>query len=182
MSEGINLIAAVSLNGVIGNSETNAMPWHLPSDLRRFRETTFNRTVLMGFNTYESIGRPLKSRKNIVITGHPSRAARVLSGGVDVVYSSVYQAAKNERHGFFAIGGAGVYSEALSFSPNRMYITVVNEECDGDVKFPIVGKRFLQDSLTVAKTGDVYFKEEESEWFLENGVQFKFVVFKLKDE
>jgi dihydrofolate reductase len=182
MPRNINLIAAVSLNGVIGDSTTNAMPWHLQSDLKRFREVTFNETVLMGFNTYESIGHPLKNRKNIVITTNSSRAERVLLEGVDAVYTSLMQAAKNESRGFFAIGGERIYAETLNLNPHRMYITVVNKEFSGDVRFPIPGHRFLHDSISVAKTGATYVKVDESLWHTENDIQFKFVTFEIKYE
>ncbi len=66
-----NVIAAVSLNGVIGDSEQNVIPWHIPADLKYFKSVTNNKTVVMGSKTFYSIGKPLKDRHNVVI----SRAA-----------------------------------------------------------------------------------------------------------
>jgi len=174
----IKLIAAVSLNGVIGDSAQNHIPWYLPSDLKYFKNTTFSHTVVMGVKTYKSIGRPLPNRKNVVITRNPETAKWLYEEGVDEVYASVHEAAKNEWHDFFSIGGQMIYDETMKMRPSRMYVTVVKAEITGDVRFPINGSRFLEDKI-VLQNGDTYNKESETDWLRENDLDFKHTVFKF---
>jgi dihydrofolate reductase len=175
----ISVIAAVSLNGIIGDSKLNTMPWYLPSDLNYFKKVTFGEVVVMGVNTYDSIGKPLKSRRNVVITRNKETAQRVLSEGVDETYSSISEATRNESRGFFVIGGQMMYEEALRLNASTLYVTVVNATVEGDVRFPINGKRFLDDKV-VLQNGQIYVKDLETEWYTENGLEFKHTVFKIK--
>lgn len=175
----IKLIAAVSLNGVIGDSKQNHIPWYLPSDLRYFKNVTTAHTVVMGVNTYKSIGKPLPNRKNVVITRNAETAKWLYKAGVDEVYTSVYEAAKNEWSDFFAIGGQMIYDETMKMRPRKMYITVVKEDIAGDVRFPINGSRFLEDKV-VLQNGDTYNREYETDWVRENDLDFKFTIFNFK--
>lgn len=174
----INLIAAVSLNGVIGDSSLNHIPWYLPSDLKYFKNVTFSHTVVMGVKTYRSIGRPLPNRKNVVITRNKETADQLLADGVDATYSSVHEAEKSEWSDFFAIGGQMIYEETIKMRPRKMYITVVGAHINGDVRFPINGSRFLEDRL-ILQNGDVYTKDSETDWDHENGLDFKHTIFKI---
>lgn len=134
MAKGIEmrlaLIAAVSRNGVIGHD--NKLLWHLPEDLKFFRQTTLGCPILMGRKTYESIGRPLPGRRNVVI----SRNAEWIAPGVEVATS--LPAALTLLHDateVFVIGGAQVYAEALPYA-DELFLTEVDKDFQGDVRFP----------------------------------------------
>ena len=130
------LVAAVGENGVIGRD--GALPWRMKSDMQHFRRLTLNRPVVMGRKTYESIGKPLEDRTNIVITRDPSFAP----DGVVVANSlpAAMQIARADarRRGADAIaiiGGSGVFAESLPLA-DRLEITLVHASPPGDVFFP----------------------------------------------
>lgn len=126
----VSLIAAVAENGVIGSG--NRLPWRLPADLRRFKELTLGHTVIMGRKTLESIGRPLPSRRNIVVTGRPSLGI----SGVEIA-RSIEEALKlcdGERE-VFVIGGARIYAEAFRYV-SRIHLTRIHRSIPGDTHFP----------------------------------------------
>lgn len=117
-------------NGVIGRD--NAMPWHLPADLKRFKTLTLGKPILMGRRTYDSIGRPLPGRDNLVLT----RARDWRAEGVTVVHSvdeALQRAASSAE--LVVIGGAQVYQLALPLA-RRIYLTHVLADVDGDTFFP----------------------------------------------
>lgn len=124
------LIAAVADGGVIGRA--NTLPWYLPADLRRFKQLTSGHTVIMGRKTYESMGRPLPNRKNLVITG--SKDFR--PAGVTLVRSmeDALKLAKDDGD-VFVIGGARVFEAALPVG-DRLELTRVHAAIAGDVYFP----------------------------------------------
>ena len=172
-----NLIAAVSLNGVIGDSATNSIPWFLPSDLKYFKQVTLEQTVVMGSRTFHSIGKPLPKRRNVVITRNALEGRRMLNEyHIDETYESFAEAAKYERGDFFVIGGQHIYGEALRFYPHKLYITIVKREIEGDVRFPIEGRRFLDDVVHVSDTVK-YHCVKRSEWMSENDIDFQFTIF-----
>ena len=173
-----NVIAAVAMNGVIGSSTSNAMPWHLPADLRHFKETTKGSTVVMGSKTFASIGKILPNRKNVVITRSFDLARKMLDvDRVHETYVDFESALKCEHDGFFAIGGGRIYREAFSFQPVQLFITIVATDAEGDVVFPIAGREFVHDSV---KIGDsLYECAERSDWMSENGHSFQFTKFVL---
>ncbi|MEI2646528.1 MAG: type 3 dihydrofolate reductase, partial [Candidatus Competibacter sp.] len=124
------LIAALARNRVIGRN--NALPWHLPADLRFFKQTTMGKPLLLGRRTWESIGRPLPGRRMIVLTGDPTYRAE----GCAVAHSlrealSLLGAASE----IMVIGGAGLFEQTLPLA-ERMYLTRVEAEIPGDVWFP----------------------------------------------
>jgi dihydrofolate reductase len=126
----ISLIVAMAQNGVIGRA--NALPWRLPEDLRRFRAFTLGKPVLMGRKTFESIGRPLPGRINLVLTRDRGWGA----AGVIVVHSveeALVQAGASEE--LVAIGGAEIYRLVLPFA-RRIYLTHVHADVPGDTYFP----------------------------------------------
>lgn len=124
------LIAALARNRVIGRD--NRLPWHLPDDLRHFKALTLGHPVLMGRKTYESIGRPLPGRVNIVVTRQPGWQA----AGVQVAHSlaeALAQAADATQ--VFVIGGATLYVEALPLA-DVLYLTEIEQDVNGDSSFP----------------------------------------------
>jgi dihydrofolate reductase len=126
----ISIIAAVARNGVIGRR--NRMPWHLPEDLKRFRQLTLGHAVIMGRRTFESIGKPLAGRNNIVITRSPDWTA----SGCHAAHSiEAALAAPREREDAFVIGGAEIYALALPFA-FRLYMTEIEHDFEGDAFFP----------------------------------------------
>lgn len=126
----ISIIVAVAKNGVIGDK--NTLLWHLREDMIHFRTTTSGHPVVMGRKTYDSIGRPLPKRTNVVIT----RDTNLAIEGCTVVHSleeAVAMFDKNEE--VFIIGGAQIYAQALAIA-DRIYLTVIDKEYEGDTSFP----------------------------------------------
>jgi len=126
---------AVAENLVIGKD--NDLPWHLPEDLKHFKELTLGKTVLMGRKTFESIlkrlGKPLPNRKNVIISRQKDYKA---PEGV-LVFSSLDEAIKSLQEDIYIIGGAEIYKLALPLA-NLMYITHVHENYLGDAFFPAI--------------------------------------------
>ena len=124
------MIVAHANNRIIGKD--NDMPWHLPADLAYFKKTTLGKPVVMGRKTYESIGRPLPGRKNIVI----SRDENYKADGITAV-TSVEQALKQagDVEEVMVIGGGAIYQHCLQ-AAERLYITHINAEIEGDTQFP----------------------------------------------
>lgn len=137
----ISLIAAVARNGVIGLE--NRLPWRLPEDLAHFKATTLGHPVVMGRKTFESLGRPLPGRHNVVVTREPGRlAASLLEGsypmGTSVQAVSSIQEALDAAGGaleVFFVGGADLYAQILPLA-DRLYLTEVDIAPDGDARFP----------------------------------------------
>ncbi|HYB32935.1 MAG TPA: type 3 dihydrofolate reductase [Steroidobacteraceae bacterium] len=126
----VSLIVAMAQNGVIGRG--NALPWRLPEDLKRFRAFTLGKPILMGRKTFESLGRPLPGRANLVLT----RDRGWFSHGVIVVHSveeALAQAGASDE--LVAIGGAEIYRLVLPFA-RRIYLTHVHADVPGDTFFP----------------------------------------------
>lgn len=130
----VSLIAAVAANGVIGRR--GALPWRLPADLRRFRRLTDGHHLIVGRATWESVGRPLPGRTFVVVTGRPEDAA----AGAAVVRSleAGIRLARDAGDGEpFVAGGAGIYREALERGlVDRLYLTRIHREYEGDTRFP----------------------------------------------
>jgi len=126
----ICLIAALAANRVIGKN--NALPWHLPADLKRFKALTMGHPVVMGRKTYESIGRPLPGRRNLVITRNRGYSAP----GCEVVHSfDAAIAACRDAQEIFVIGGAELYRESLPRA-HCLELTEIRAEIEGDATFP----------------------------------------------
>lgn len=126
------MIAAMSQNRVIGVE--NRLPWRIPEDLKRFKEITLGHPVIMGRNTFESIGRPLPGRKNIVLTRQP----HLQLSGVDVVSTldqAINLAKDTQAREIFIIGGAQIYQLGLSRC-KKLYLTIIEQEIQGDAFFP----------------------------------------------
>lgn len=126
----LSLIVAMSLNHVIGHA--NRLPWHLPADLRFFKRMTLGKPIVMGRRTFESIGRPLPDRINIVVTRRQDYRAE----GCQVVHSLPEALAIAEPAAeIMLIGGASLYALALERA-ERIYLTLVAVELEGDTWFP----------------------------------------------
>ncbi len=125
----ISLIVAIDKNRLIGNGEQ--IPWYLPADFAYFKEMTMGKPIIMGRTTFESIGKPLPGRKNIVLT-----RGDFAHEGVEVSHTlnEALDSVKDEQE-VFVIGGAQVYREAFPRA-DKLYITFVEGEFEGDIFFP----------------------------------------------
>ncbi|UMO86964.1 type 3 dihydrofolate reductase [Pectobacterium sp. PL64] len=125
----ISLIAALAVDRVIGME--NAMPWHLPADLAWFKRNTLNKPIIMGRNTFRSIGQPLPGRLNIVVSNHPGDDDRVTwVSSLDAAL-----AAAGDVEEVMVIGGGSIYQQMLA-QANRLYLTHIDAEVEGDTHFP----------------------------------------------
>ena len=124
----LSVIAAVARNGAIGKD--NTLLWRLPEDLQFFKRTTMGRPVIMGRKTYESIGRPLPGRRNIVVTRSPDWRA----DGVEAA-PSLQAALELGGPDAFVIGGGELYAQALPLA-DRLVLTEIDQDFDGDTHFP----------------------------------------------
>lgn len=130
MAPRISLIAAMTADRVIGKD--NRMPWDLPEDLKHFRSLTLDKTVIMGRKTWESLGRPLPRRRNLVV----SRRLTAPPPGTEL-FSSPHEAleAAGGEEEVFIIGGAEIYRQTLDRA-DRLYISRVDGSYEGDTWFP----------------------------------------------
>lgn len=130
----LSIISAMDNNRLIGKN--NALPWHLPEDLAFFKKQTMNKPIIMGRKTYESIGRPLPGRTNIVI----SQNTQLKIEGCVVLNSieSVLSYCENDTE-IMLIGGASLYQQWLNYA-DQMYITKIHQDFDGDAWFPEYNK------------------------------------------
>ncbi|MDA8621604.1 type 3 dihydrofolate reductase [Psychrosphaera sp.] len=126
----ISLIAAMAKNRIIGKD--NDMPWHMPADLKHFKKVTLGKPVIMGRKTFESIGRPLPGRQNIVVTRNTSWGHE----GV-IVASNTDEALKlvSDVEEVMIIGGGNIYNQFLP-QADYLYLTFIDLEVDGDTQFP----------------------------------------------
>ncbi|MDQ1085921.1 dihydrofolate reductase [Siphonobacter sp. SORGH_AS_1065] len=123
----VHLVVAVAENGAIGKD--NQLIWHLPDDLKQFKKITSGHTIVMGRKTYESIGKPLPNRTNVIITRNPAYQAE----GCLVVTS--LQEAMEKDTDIYVIGGAEIYAQALP-ATDVIHLTEVHIAVDGDAFFP----------------------------------------------
>jgi dihydrofolate reductase len=146
----ISLIAAVSENGVIGVD--NKLPWYIPEDLKRFKELTSGKTVIMGRKTYDSIGKPLPNRLNIVV----SRNKDLHIDGclvVDSIVNAIRKAGTDKD--IFIIGGGEIYKKSVRFA-RRIYLTKVHETVEGDTTFPEIDMDCWVEKENIEKDGFTY--------------------------
>ena len=129
----ISLIAAIGKNGEIGKN--NKLIWHLKEDMQYFRKTTMNHPVIMGYNTYKSIGRALPNRLNIVVT--KNNKDKITDKSI-LVYDDLNKLIKDlkDEEEYFVIGGSSIYQEFYDIA-NKMYLTEINaEDRNADSYFP----------------------------------------------
>ncbi|GEA50480.1 dihydrofolate reductase [Vibrio inusitatus NBRC 102082] len=135
----VSMIAAMANNRIIGKD--NQMPWHLPADFAWFKKCTMGKPVIMGRKTYDSIGRPLPGRQNIVI----SRDSDLLIEGVETVTSidKALQVAGDVPE-VMIIGGGSVYEYCLP-AASKLYLTHIDLSVEGDTQFPDWGQGWKQE-------------------------------------
>ena len=139
----ISLIAAIAQNNCIGKA--NLLPWHLPEDLKHFKELTTGKTVLMGRKTWESIPekfRPLPIRKNIVIT---TQSDFIVPEGVEIYHAINDAILAHTNEGIFIIGGATIYTQTIDLA-DTLYITHVHQVVDGDAFFPDIDQNIWKET------------------------------------
>jgi dihydrofolate reductase len=131
----VTILAAVARNGVIGVG--GGLPWHLPDELRRFKERTLGHVLVMGRRTYESIGRPLPGRTTVVVTRQPDWHvdSELVVTAASLSDALATAAALDDE--VFVVGGAEVYAAALPLA-DRLELTHVDAAPDGDTAFPEV--------------------------------------------
>lgn len=125
----ISFVVAMDCNRAIGLH--NQLPWHLPADLKYFRQLTTDHTVLMGRKTYESIGKPLPNRHNIILT----HRSDFVAPGCEIVHSLEEVLPRYVKDELFVIGGAEVYRTLLPYA-TRLYITSIQHSFSADTYFP----------------------------------------------
>lgn len=161
----ITIIAAIANNNALGKD--NDLIWHLPADLKRFKKVTSGHHIIMGRNTYESIGKPLPNRTTVIIT----RNKEYVAEGCIVVNSleEAIEVSKNDEH-IFIIGGAQIYKEAMAKNlADQLDITEVHHSFEADVYFPEI------DSTIWEETMRAHFKPDEK-----NAYEYSFVSYKKK--
>lgn len=166
----ISIIAAVSKNGVIGKK--GELPWYIPEDLRHFKELTTGHPIIMGRKTFESIGKPLPNRANIIITrdaGYEAEGCLVVHS-LEEALEKAGEAEKNPpllklRKGkseVFVIGGGEIYNEAIKVA-DKLYLTLIEDNFEGDVFFPDYSAfgKILKDKP--GESGNIRFRHLELE-------------------
>ena len=157
----ISLIAAIGKNNELGKN--NKLIWNLPGDMKFFRETTTNHTVIMGYNTYLSIGRPLPNRRNVVLTSKDINDENIY------VYHKIDDLIKNEvkDEEVFVIGGSSLYNYFYDLA-DKMYLTLIDDEDSmADTYFPNIDYNMWNQTLLL-----------ENE---DNGIKYKHVLFERKN-
>lgn len=157
----VTIIAAIAENNALGKD--NQLIWHLPADLKRFKKTTLNHVVIMGRKTFESLGKPLPNRTNILITRDKNYKAE----GCVVVNSlkEALETAAKEDENPFILGGAEIYKQALPFT-DKLDVTFVHHQFDANVFFPEIDKTIWKE------TSREDFKSDEN-----NKYDYSFVTF-----
>nr|AIA16682.1 Dihydrofolate reductase [uncultured bacterium] len=145
----ISIIAAVATNGVIGRE--GRLPWHLSTDLKRFKQLTMGHAIIMGRRTWESIGRPLPGRRTIVVTRQSEYSVPEgvqVAASLDDALDAAQAAGECDA---FVVGGAELYHEALGLA-DRLYFTEVAADVEGDTYFPVNFDTFEWESWVTTET------------------------------
>lgn len=147
----VSAIVAVAKNNVIGKD--NQIPWYLPADLAYFKRTTLNHYVLMGSNSFRSMGRPLPKRTNVVITRNPFFTADgvLLAHSIQEALEMAYDAGETEA---FILGGGEIYRQSVDLW-DKVYLTEVDAEVEGDVTFPTLDPTQWRETWREAHLPDV---------------------------
>ena len=156
----ISLIAAIGKNNELGKN--NKLIWYLPSDLKFFRETTMNNTIIMGYNTFLSIGKALPKRRNIVLTSKDIDIPGV------IIYHNIEDMLQEELHNdeeLFIIGGASLYEQFYPMC-DKMYLTEIDDVAEADTYFPIFQ----------AEEWDKEFIDKN----IDNGINYEHILYRRK--
>lgn len=153
----LSISVAVANNNVIGAAGSSKLLWHLPADLKRFRELTDSKVIIMGYNTFVSLGRMLPNRKHVVLCGEDVELEE--NENLKVVRSiddlQTYVDDDNEN---FVIGGGSVYAQLIS-KTSKLYITRIYYNFDGEVKFPEYSGdewRLVEEQIGVKDDKNIY--------------------------
>lgn len=162
----ITIVVAMGLKNEIGAN--NELLWHLPTDLKRFKEITTDHPIIMGRKTYESIGKPLPNRTNIVV----SRKENWFEEGILIVGSlkEALKFAKKIDENIYIIGGGNVYEQTLALT-DRLEVTQVQAELEADIFFPKIDEKIWQ------KTTETCHEKDEK-----NAYDFCFQTFERKEK
>lgn len=164
----ISIIVGIGKNNEIGKN--NSLLWHMPNDLKHFKEITSGKTIIMGRKTFESIGRPLPNRRNIIITRDANYSKNLpleQKEQIEITHSLEQALEKanlgaqlpSETNEVFIIGGAEIYKQAISLA-DKLYITEIhNSDKDADVFFPIIDKNIWQETKR-----DSFIKDEKNKF------------------
>ncbi|NNE64639.1 MAG: type 3 dihydrofolate reductase [Gammaproteobacteria bacterium] len=154
----LSIICAMDKNRLIGNN--NKLPWHLPADLALFKKNTLGKPIVMGRKTFESLGRPLPGRQNIVVTSNPHWSAEGcnVANGIDQALEIA-----NSADEVMLIGGASLYQQTIKIA-DILYLTLINHVFSGDTWFP----QFDQQHWTIAE--ETFFEINET-----NSHSFSFI-------
>lgn len=137
----IIIMVAMAQNRVIGHN--NKIPWHIPAEVRFFKEQTMGHAIIMGRKTYESIGRPLPGRTNIVISRQPDLTIAGCLFATSVDKAIALAAEKHDK--IFNIGGSQIFREAMAMT-DTIYLTELQREVAGDILFPEIPAEFIETS------------------------------------
>ncbi|MFH1656549.1 MAG: dihydrofolate reductase [Candidatus Nealsonbacteria bacterium] len=159
----ISIISAVADNMIIGNN--NSLPWDMPADLKYFKEITLNKSVIMGARTFESIGKALPNRKNIILSDNPNYKVKGCVV-VDSIKNALKEVGENEE--VFIAGGASIYKQFLPIT-NKLYLTFIHHNFEGDVYFPEIDKNNWKE-----------IKRIDNEPDEKNKYSYSFVIFERK--
>ena len=144
----LSIIVAMAKNRVIGVN--NALPWHLPADLKHFKALTMGHHIVMGRKTYDSIGKPLPGRTSVVVTRNAKHTAR------DVVVVHSFEAAITacgDDQEIFVIGGAELYRQAIKLA-DRIYLTEIDADIPGDTHFAEFDDKLWRETERVSHASD----------------------------
>ena len=165
----ISAIAAMSRNRVIGAG--NKMPWHLPEDFKHFKRTTMGKPVIMGRKTFESLGKPLPGRTNIVVTrslpptppfpqagggGQGGAGVVVLSSLDSAIKTAKEIAARDDVGEIFVCGGGQIYESALPIL-DRIYLTIIDQDYEGDAFFPDIDLNEWNETVLATHSNPINF-------------------------
>ena len=161
----LSIIVAKAKNNTIGKD--NKLLWHIPDDLRRFKELTTNHNIIMGRKTFESIGRILPNRKHIIFSQNPD--FKIDNENIEIVHSmlQIQQYIEDENENF-VIGGAMIYNLLMPYV-TKMYVTEIDKDFEGDTVFPRINPDIWQE-----------ISREEGPKDGENDFKYEYVVYKRK--
>ena len=161
----LSIIVAKAQNNIIGKD--NKLLWHIPEDLKRFKDITTGHTIIMGRKTFESLGRILPNRKHIVFTQNPD--FKVNDENVKIVHSmlEIQEYIENKEENF-VIGGAMIYNLLMPYV-NKMYITEIHKDFEGDTVFPKINLDIWEE-----------VSREKGEDIEQNNLEYDFVVYERK--
>lgn len=161
----LSLIVAKAKNNTIGKD--NHLLWHIPDDLKRFKELTTNHNIIMGRKTFESIGRILPNRKHIVFSQNPD--FKVNNENVEIVHSmlQIQQYIEDENENF-VIGGAMIYNLLMPYV-TKMYVTEIDKDFEGDTFFPRINSDIWEE-----------ISREEGPEDSKNNFKYEYVTYKRK--